>query len=244
MIPSATQGESVVESSVQQMIRKNDFLKRAVGGLNVAVNPKMSLLYQGPGKFRQFTFEFPMIAKSEGESETIRQIIKLFRSATLPGYTENHLPNGGSQSASGGSRKRGAGSNFFSFPNKFKIKFGHAGTTGGSSFKGGGAGTPFKIATSVCKSAVVNYAAAGVPFFFENGATSYLNISYDQLAPFGKYKEAKPTIHKYNMRNVASKFLHIDSNEWNTALHLPVEDFRKATKAQVWLDSREKIKAL
>ena len=75
-------------------------------------------------------------------------------------------------------------------------------------------------------------------------ATSYLNISYDQLAPFSKYKEAKPTIHKYNMRNVASKFLHIDSNEWNTALHLPVEDFRKATKAQVWLDSREKIKAL
>ena len=170
MIPTATQGESVVESSVQQMIRKNDFLKRAVGGLNVAVNPKMSLLYQGPGKFRQFTFEFPMIAKSEAESETIRQIIKFFRSATLPGYTENHLPNGGAQAATGGSRKRGAGSNFFSFPNKFRIKFGHAGTTGGSSYKGGGAGTPFKIATSVCKSAVVNYAAAGVPFFFENGA--------------------------------------------------------------------------
>lgn len=75
-------------------------------------------------------------------------------------------------------------------------------------------------------------------------ATSYLNIKYDQLAPFSKYKEAKPTIHKYNMRNVASKFLHINSDEWNTALHLPVEDFRKATKAQVWLDSREKIKAL
>ena len=45
MIPSATQGESVVESSVQQMIRKNDFLKRAVGGLNVAVNPKLSLIH-------------------------------------------------------------------------------------------------------------------------------------------------------------------------------------------------------
>ena len=45
-------GESVAEHGVAQMIRKNDFLKRAVGGLNVAVNPKMSLLYQGPGKFR------------------------------------------------------------------------------------------------------------------------------------------------------------------------------------------------
>ena len=145
-------------------------VKRALRTTYVSILSHFFLIFSIIHKFRQFTFEFPMIAKSEAESETIRQIIKFFRSATLPGYTENHLPNGGAQAATGGSRKRGAGSNFFSFPNKFKIKFGHAGTTGGSSYKGGGAGTPFKIATSVCKSAVVNYAAAGVPFFFENGA--------------------------------------------------------------------------
>ena len=33
----------------------------------------------------------------------------------------------------------------------------------------GGTGSPFKIARSVCNSVIANYAAAGVPFFFEDG---------------------------------------------------------------------------
>ncbi len=156
-------GESIAEHGVAQMIKKNDFLKRAVGGLNVAINPKMSLLYQGPGKFRKFTFEFPMIAKSAEESETIDLIIKRFRMATLPGYTDSHVTN--SQTSTGTESKRGAGSNFFSFPSKFKINFGHGGGSG-SSLKG--KDTPFKISDSVCNACVVNYAAAGIPFFFEN----------------------------------------------------------------------------
>ena len=156
-------GESVAEHGVAQMIRKNDFLKRAVGGLNVAINPKMSLLYQGPGKFRKFTFEFPMIAKSASESDMIQAIIKRFRMATLPGYTDAHVTN--AQTSSGSEAKRGAGSNFFTFPSKFKIHFGHGGGSG-SSLQG--KETPFRIADSVCNACVVNYAAAGIPFFFEN----------------------------------------------------------------------------
>ena len=156
-------GESVAEHGVAQMIRKNDFLKRAVGGLNVAINPKMSLLYQGPGKFRKFTFEFPMIAKSAGESDMIQAIIKRFRMATLPGYTDAHVTN--AQTSSGSEAKRGAGSNFFTFPSKFKIHFGHGGGSG-SSLQG--KETPFRIADCVCNACVVNYAAAGIPFFFEN----------------------------------------------------------------------------
>ena len=157
-------GESVAEHGVAQMIRKNDFLKRAVGGLNVAVNPKMSLLYQGPGKFRKFTFEFPMIAKDPAESEMIQAIIKRFRMATLPGYTDSHIAN--VQTSTGSKAKRGAGSNFFAFPSKFIIQFGHAGGGGGASLQG--SGTPFKIAQSVCNACVINYAAAGIPFFFED----------------------------------------------------------------------------
>ncbi len=159
-------GESVAEHGVAQMIRKNDFLKRAVGGLNIAINPKMSLLYQGPGKFRKFTFEFPMIAKSAKEAETIQEIIKHFKMATLPGYQSAHVSN--AQTSSGSEAKRGAGSNFFTFPSKFKIKFGHSGgiKTPGASLAA--KESPFKIADSVCNACVVNYAAAGIPFFFEN----------------------------------------------------------------------------
>ena len=172
---TASKGSSIVEATVGNLIRKDDFLKRAIGGANVAVNPKMSLLYQGPGKFRKFTFEFPMIAKSSDESETIRKIIQLFRKATLPGYADSHLGDaGGSGKLAGaafGARKRGAGSNFFSFPNVFNISFGHNGTKTGTSYTGLSKGTaPFKIARSVCNACVVNYAAAGVPFFFEDGA--------------------------------------------------------------------------
>ena len=130
------------------------------------MNPKMSLLYQGPGKFRKFTFEFPMIAKNEDESKIISGMIKAFRGSTLPGYAAEHISSD-TQSPTGDTRKKGAGSNFFTFPNKFKIEFGHSNQSGASL---GGNGTPFKIATCVCNACVVNYAAAGVPFFFESGA--------------------------------------------------------------------------
>ena len=129
----------------------------------------MSLLYQGPGKFRKFVFEFPMIAKNDAESETIRQIIEAFRISTLPGYADPisnvtaamGIGKGTAQSGTGGSeRKKGAGSNFYTFPSTWDIRFGHA---------GGADGTPFKIARSVCNSVIANYAAAGVPFFFQDG---------------------------------------------------------------------------
>ena len=81
-------GEAAAEHALGTTIKKSDLLKKALGGSNIAINPKMSLLYQGPGKFRKFVFEFPMIAKNDAESETIRQIIEAFRISTLPGYAD------------------------------------------------------------------------------------------------------------------------------------------------------------
>jgi hypothetical protein len=158
-------GEAVVEHTVASTIKKSDLLKRGLGGANLAINPKMSLLYQGPGKFRKFVFEFPMIAKNKAESVTIEEIIKAFRRSTLPGYADPLLgalgENTSSKQTIGGTeRLKGAGSNFFTFPSTWDIEFGH---------KTGGKATPFKIARSVCNSVIANYAAAGVPFFFQDG---------------------------------------------------------------------------
>tara|TARA_B100000953_G_scaffold215406_1_gene178029 strand:- start:695 stop:1561 length:867 start_codon:yes stop_codon:yes gene_type:complete len=151
--------KAAAEHTVMSTIKKSDLLKRGLGGTNLAINPKMSLLYQGPGKFRKFVFEFPMIAKNKTESETIQAIITAFRASTLPGYAD---PVMGEATATGGDvRKKGAGSNFYTFPSTWDIEFGHA--------KGGAKGTPFKIARSVCNSVIANYAAAGVPFFFQDG---------------------------------------------------------------------------
>ena len=167
-------GEAVVEHTITSTIKKSDLLKRGLAGANLAINPKMSLLYQGPGKFRKFVFEFPMIAKNKKESETIENIIKAFRRSTLPGYAApiSNLANPGNfgnsgkatgsaaPTVGGSERLRGAGSNFFTFPSTWDIEFGH---------RSGGKATPFKIARSVCNSVIANYAAAGVPFFFRDG---------------------------------------------------------------------------
>ena len=145
-----------------QSIRKSDLATRALAGANLAVNPKLSLLYQGPGKFRKFTFEFPMVAKSSSESGEIKKIIKAFRISTLPGYKQFTM-SGSTDAApgQGGSlTERKAGQNFFTFPSTWDIKFGHV---------DGIEATPFKIARSVCNSVSVNYAAAGAPFFFKGG---------------------------------------------------------------------------
>jgi hypothetical protein len=164
--------EAVGEHALSSTIKKSDLLKKALGGSNIAINPKMSLLYQGPGKFRKFVFEFPMIAKNDAESETIRKIIEGFRRSTLPGYADpisNLLGDGTAQSGTGGSeRKKGAGSNFYTFPSTWDIRFGHS---------GGADGTPFKIARSVCNSVIANYAAAGVPFFFHDNTPFEIKLT-------------------------------------------------------------------
>ena len=159
-------GEASAEFMLASTIRKTDLAKRVLAGANLAVNPKMSLLYQGPGKFRKFTFEFPMIAEEPNDSAKIRDIIRRFRSSTLHGYKQLI---GDKKSGSGGSTKeRGAGTNFFTFPSTWDITFGHS--------KTGKIGTPFKIARCVCNSIITNYAAAGQPFFFDDSESSPFEV--------------------------------------------------------------------
>ena len=78
----------------------------------------------------------------------------------------------------------------------------------------------------------------------EDTQRSYIDITYNDVKPFVRYKEVTPTIHKYDITYSSGTFIHIAADEWNTAIHLPVEDFRKASKGHVWMDSRAMIKAL
>jgi len=78
----------------------------------------------------------------------------------------------------------------------------------------------------------------------EDTSRTYIDITYNDVSPFVRYKEVKPTIHKYDITYSSGTFIHIAADEWNTAIHLPVEDFRKASKSEVWMDSRNIIKAI
>lgn len=69
-------------------------------------------------------------------------------------------------------------------------------------------------------------------------ATTKLRASYSMLNSAARYKYFKPCVKRYLISHVRSKFLEIPSNEWDIALFLPLERFTKATKNNVYKDSR------
>jgi len=76
---------------------------------------------------------------------------------------------------------------------------------------------------------------------FRFDPTTRLKISYDVLNKFGKFKYFRPCIKHYLTDHVQSKFLKIESVEWNIALFLPVEKFQKRSREYVWSQSRKLI---
>ncbi len=64
-----------------------------------------------------------------------------------------------------------------------------------------------------------------------------LRLTYNMLKGFTKIKRARPTVHRYLNSKVNSKFVLVNADEWEVALFLPVERFKKASKKQVWAHS-------
>jgi hypothetical protein len=71
--------------------------------------------------------------------------------------------------------------------------------------------------------------------------TTRVKVSYSILQSASKYRYFKPTLKKYLRSHVRSNFLEIQVNEWDIALFLPTESFRKADAGRVWEESRKKI---
>jgi len=66
-------------------------------------------------------------------------------------------------------------------------------------------------------------------------------LTYSILKRASKYKAFKPTLKKYLNSHVRSPFLEITAKEWDIALFLPTERFKKSSKEKIWKDSREMI---
>jgi hypothetical protein len=93
-------GGAVADSGSQLMGTTADFIAKkaaaASGGLTgIAVQDKMALKYDGPDGSRSFSTSHLFVPKSREESNTIRKIIKEFRSAAAPSM-EKDLTGGGS----------------------------------------------------------------------------------------------------------------------------------------------------
>ena len=72
--------------------------------------------------------------------------------------------------------------------------------------------------------------------------STVLNISYSILSGASRYKYFKPCVKQYLWDHVQSKYLNIEPANWDKALMLPTERFVKATKFQVWNDSKGMVR--
>ena len=68
-----------------------------------------------------------------------------------------------------------------------------------------------------------------------------IRLSYEILNKARKFRFFKPCVKRYLVNRVRSRFVKINADQWDTALFLPTERFRKKSKNYVFRQSREMI---
>lgn len=71
--------------------------------------------------------------------------------------------------------------------------------------------------------------------------TTRLRMTYDLLNNSTKYRWFKPCVKHYLNQHMQSSLIYIEPTEWNLALFVPSEQFRKENKRNVWQDSYRSI---
>ena len=64
-------------------------------------------------------------------------------------------------------------------------------------------------------------------------------MRYDLLNGVKKYKEYEPCFKRYLMPHVKSQMSKVPMTDWETAIYLPVQQFKKKGTSKVWADSRK-----
>jgi hypothetical protein len=68
-----------------------------------------------------------------------------------------------------------------------------------------------------------------------------LRVSYQILASASKFRYFKPCVKHYLAEHVQSNYLNIEPTNWDSALMLPIEQFKKASAERVWRESRATV---
>ena len=66
-------------------------------------------------------------------------------------------------------------------------------------------------------------------------------LRYRDIKSSLRFNYAIPCIHRYDLNNVRSNIIEVEPQERLTAINLPVERFKKQSRAAVWRDSRARI---
>lgn len=67
--------------------------------------------------------------------------------------------------------------------------------------------------------------------------TTRLRFTYQLLDSSSKYRWFRPCVKHYLKSQMQSQLIYIEPTEWNLALFVPSEQFRKDNKRNVWQDS-------
>ena len=67
--------------------------------------------------------------------------------------------------------------------------------------------------------------------------TRLIKLRYDLLQSVRKYKEFKPCFKHYLGKHVVSQFSRVPMTDWEIAIFLPVEQFKKKSKTSIWNES-------
>lgn len=67
--------------------------------------------------------------------------------------------------------------------------------------------------------------------------TRLVKLRYDLLQSVRKYKEFKPCFKHYLGKHVVSQFSRVPMTDWEIAIFLPVEQFKKKSKTSIWNES-------
>ena len=162
------------------------------------MNPHKAILYQGPGGFRVFNYNFTMSPESQFEAETIAKIVHYFKYHMHPG-----VPGSRTETIQGGRERTiatSSGGNINSsitltYPEEFEIKLlprgsSDAGTRGKS--LASSVRPLFKIERCVLESLSVDYATSGGPAFIVDGitapATTTLSLQFKETVLMTKQK--------------------------------------------------------
>ena len=69
-----------------------------------------------------------------------------------------------------------------------------------------------------------------------------VRITYDILNATKRFKEFRPCIKRYLTSHIKSRILAVQPEEWETAVFLPVHQFKKAKPEKVWRESVQEIR--
>ena len=160
-------GGEVAAAGVDKIVQKATAFLDKTGFMSAggkSPNNYMALVYKGPSEFRSHSFTFKFFPKTSTESNTVQDILSIFKKGTLPRMLT--FTNKSSQSL------RAA---YFKSPRHHEIGF-YKGGVGGT---GGGTENPylFKIGKSVITAMDINYDPQSMVGFHQDGAPVGIDLS-------------------------------------------------------------------